>query len=129
MIKPNDHELAALVGKAALSREQMLQEGQRLLEAGIEEIVISLGGEGALFISREGCYHAPALPVEVKSTVGAGDSVVAAMAYGQDKKLSREEKIRLSVAIGAASVMQTGTQPPEASRVWELANQVKIKKL
>lgn len=129
MIKPNDHELAALVGKAALSREQMLQEGQRLLEAGIEEIVISLGGEGALFISREGCYHAPAQPVEVKSTVGAGDSVVAAMAYGQDKKLSREEKIRLSVAIGAASVMQTGTQPPEASRVWELANQVKIKKL
>lgn len=129
MIKPNDHELAALVGKEALSREEMLLEGKKMLASGIEEIVISLGGDGALFVSRDGCYHAAALPVEVKSTVGAGDSVVAAMAYGQAKNLSREEKIRLSVAIGAASVMQSGTQPPEADLVWELAKQVRVEKL
>ena len=129
MIKPNDHELAALLGKETLSREEMLAEGKHLLETGIEEIVISLGGDGALFVSREGCFHAPALPVQVKSTVGAGDSVVAAMAFGQTRNLSREEKIRLSVAMGAASVMQSGTQPPKASLVWELAKQVEITKL
>ena len=65
----------------------------------------------------------------VKSTVGAGDSVVAAMAYGKVKNLSREEKIRLAVAIGAASVMQDGSQPPEAAQVWELAKGVQITKL
>lgn len=129
LIKPNNDELAALLGKPSLSMEEMLAEGKRLLNTGIREIVISLGGEGALFISREGCYHAPALAVEVKSTVGAGDSVVAAMAYGQAKKLDREERIRLAVAMGAASVMQSGTQSPESTLVWELANQVKVKKL
>ena len=129
MIKPNNDELAALLGKPSLSMEEMLAEGKRLHDTGIEEIVISLGGDGALFVSGDGVFCAEGLRVEVKSTVGAGDSVVAAMAYGQTKKLSREEKLRLAVAIGAGSVMQSGTQPPAAALVWELAEQVKVKKL
>ena len=129
MIKPNNAELAALLGKEQLTREEMIAEGLRLRDTGIREVVISLGGDGALFISDDGVYHASALHVEVKSTVGAGDSVVAAMAYGQERKLSREEKIRLAVAMGAASVMQSGSQPPEAQLVWELAKQVSLEKL
>ena len=129
MIKPNNDELAALLGKPALTKEEMLAEGKRLLETGIAEIIISLGGDGALFVSKDGCYHAEGLAVPVKSTVGAGDSVVAAAAFGQVRNLSREERIRLCVAIGAASVMQSGTQPPEADLVWELAKQVVIKKV
>ena len=129
MIKPNNDELAALMGKSSLTMEEMLKEGKRLHDSGIEEIVISLGGDGALFVSRDGAFRAAGLDVPVKSTVGAGDSVVAAMAYGHEKKLSREEKIRLAVAIGAGSVMQSGTQPPEGSLVWELAKQVEIQKL
>ena len=129
VIKPNDGELAALLGKEKLSREEMVCEGRRLLEIGIEEIVISMGAEGALYLNREGCYFASALPVEVKSTVGAGDSMVAAMAFGDEQKLGREEKIRLAVAMGAGSVMQSGTQPPEANLVWELAKQVRVEKL
>lgn len=129
MIKPNDAELAALLGKTSLTLEEMIQEGKRLRDAGIEEIVISLGGDGALFVSKEGVFRAEGLPVEVKSTVGAGDSMVAAMAYAHAEKLSRETRIRLAVAMGAASVMQDGTQPPEAELVWKLADQVKITKL
>lgn len=129
MIKPNNDELAALMGKQNLTMEEMLSEGKRLLETGLREIVISLGGDGALFVSEDGCYHAEGLKVPVKSTVGAGDSVVAAAAYGQVKNLNREERIRLCVAIGAASVMQSGTQPPESTLVWKLAEQVKLKKL
>ena len=129
MIKPNNDELAALLGKPSLTMEEMIAEGKRLRETGIEEIVISLGGDGALFVSKDGCYYAEGLPVPVLSTVGAGDSVVAATAYGQVRNLSREERIRLCVAIGAASVMQSGTQPPEGALVWKLAEQVKLKKL
>ena len=129
MIKPNNDELAALLGKEKLTLEEMVAEGKRLLATGIEEVVISLGGDGILFVSREGCFKADALTVPVKSTVGAGDSVVAAMAYGYEKNLSREEKISLAVAIGAASVMQDGSQPPEAHLVWELAKHVQIQKL
>lgn len=129
LIKPNNDELAALLGKEKLTMEEMVAEGQRLLDTGIEEVVVSLGSDGILFISKEGCYQADALNVPVKSTVGAGDSVVAAMAYGKQKKLSLEEKIRLAVAMGAASVMQDGSQPPEAALVWELAKHVQLKKL
>lgn len=129
MIKPNNDELAALLGKERLTTEQMLAEGKRLLASGISQIVISLGGDGALFVSKEGCCYAEGLDVPVKSTVGAGDSVVAAMAYGQARNLTAEEKICLSMAMGAASVMQSGTQSPEAQLVWELAQQVKLKKL
>ena len=129
MIKPNNDELAALLGKSSLTMAEMLTEGKRLQETGIGEIVISLGGDGALFLSKEGIYRAEGLPVPVKSTVGAGDSVVAAMAYAQTQKLGREDTIRLAAAMGAASVMQSGTQPPEADLVWELAQQVKFKKL
>ena len=129
MIKPNNDELAALLGKEKLSIEEMVFEGKRLHETGIAEIVISLGGDGALFVSKDGCWRAQGLKVAVKSTVGAGDSVVAAMAYAQVKNLSRKEKISLAVAIGAASVMQSGTQPPEAELVWELAKQVRFEKL
>ena len=129
MIKPNNDELAALMGKEKLTLEEMMAEGQRLVETGIEEVVISLGSDGILSVSKDGCYKADALTVPVKSTVGAGDSVVAAMAYGKEKKLPREEMLRLAVAIGAASVMQDGSQPPEASLVWELAKHVQLKKL
>ena len=129
MIKPNGEELAALLGKEKLTREEMIAEGKRLHEMGIPEIVISLGGEGALFVNADGCFHAKAPAVTVKSTVGAGDSMVAAMVYGKKKKLSREQKIRLAVAMGAASVMQDGTQPPESDLVWKLAEQVAIEKL
>lgn len=129
MIKPNNDELAALLGKPSLTVEEMLTEGKRLLETGIRETVISLGGDGALFVNEDGCFYAEALKVPVKSTVGAGDSVVAAAAFGQVRKLSREERIRLCTAIGAASVMQSGTQSPEGDLVWKLAQQVKVKKL
>lgn len=129
MIKPNGEELAAMLGKEQLTREEMIAEGKRLHEMGIPEVVISLGGEGALFINADGCFYAESLKVPVKSTVGAGDSMVAAIVYGKEKKLSREQKIRLAVAMGAASVMQDGTQPPEKDLVWKLAEQVVIKKL
>ena len=120
---------AALLEKPSLTMEEMLEEGKRLLATGIREIIISMGGDGALFISKDGCYHAQGLSVPVKSTVGAGDSVVAAAAFGQVRNLSREERIRLCMAIGAASVMQSGTQPPESTLVWELAKQVVIEKV
>ena len=129
MVKPNNEELAALLGKEKLTLEEMAAEGVRLHQSGIAEVVISLGGDGALFVSSDGVFRAEGLRVPVKSTVGAGDSMVAAMAYGHARKLPREEKLRLAVAMGAASVMQSGSQSPEAGLVWELAKQVNIKKL
>lgn len=129
MIKPNDEELSRLLGKPMNSLEDLLQAGHSLLKAGIQEVVISLGSKGGLFLSKDGDYLAEALTVPVRSTVGAGDSMVAAMAYSKEKNLPREEQIRLAVAMGAASVMCDGTQAPEKALVWELAKQVEIQEV
>lgn len=129
LIKPNDEELSRLLGKPMDSLDALLQAGRTLLDSGIREVVISLGSKGALFLNGEGASLAEALTVPVRSTVGAGDSMVAAMAYGKENGLPRQQQLRLAVAMGAASVMCDGTQPPEGALVWELAKQVKIQEV
>lgn len=128
-IKPNETELARLMGRTFETEGQIIAAGRELLASGIENVVISMGEGGALFLWKEGFYRAESLAVPVHSTVGAGDSVVAAMVYGMEKGLPMEEKIALAMAMGAASVMQTGTQAPDAKTVWELSKQVEFEKL
>lgn len=129
LIKPNDAELARIVGRALSGQREYAEAGKALLETGIREVVISLGGDGALFLSEEGSFRAKGLQVPVRSTVGAGDSMVAAMAYGLAKGLPRQTRIRLAIAMGAASVMCDGTQAPDAELVWKLTEQVEIQEV
>lgn len=129
LIKPNDEELSRLLGKPLHSLEDLVLAGRSLLAAGIQEVVISLGAKGGLFLNKDGCYLAEALTVPVRSTVGAGDSMVAAMAYGKEKNLPRQQQIRFAIAMGAASVMCDGTQAPDQELVRELAKQVKIQEV
>ncbi|MBQ5607956.1 MAG: bifunctional hydroxymethylpyrimidine kinase/phosphomethylpyrimidine kinase, partial [Oscillospiraceae bacterium] len=129
LVKPNETELSRVLGRAMETEETRLAGGRELLAKGISNVVISLGGAGALFLWEDGIYRAKSLSVPVRSTVGAGDSVVAAMAYGLEKGLCREDTIRLAMAMGAASVMQTGTQAPDAETVRKLILQTKFEKL
>lgn len=129
MVKPNETELARLLGRPMETDEQLLAGGKELLAMGISNVVISLGGNGALFLWDDGIYRAKSLSVPVISTVGAGDSVVAAMAYGMEKGLPREKRIALAMAMGAASVMQSGSQAPDMETVMTLSQQVSVKKV
>lgn len=129
LVKPNETELARLLGKPMETERQILSGGRALLEMGITQALISLGGEGAYFMEKGDVYRAKCPRVEVKSTVGAGDSVVAAMAYGLQEKLPLEEALLLAMAMGAASVMQSGTQAPGKELVYKLSEQVKTEKL
>lgn len=128
LIKPNDAELARLLGRPLKTEEQYLAAGKELLGMGISNVVISLGGDGGLFLWEDAAYRAAGLSVPVQSTVGAGDSVVAAMAYGMEKDLPRQERVALAMAMGAASVMQSGSQAPDRNTVMALSRQVKIEK-
>ena len=129
LVKPNETELARLLGKPMETEEQILSGGRALLEMGITQALISLGGEGAYFMEKGDVYRAKCPRVEVKSTVGAGDSVVAAMAYGLQEKLPLEEALLLAMAMGAASVMQSGTQAPGKELVYKLSEQAEAVKL
>lgn len=129
LIKPNDDELSRLAGKKLETLEELTAEGRRLLERGIERVVISLGGRGALYLRKGSTIYAEGLKVPVGSTVGAGDSVVAALAYAEAQGLSEEEAVRLSTAAGAANVMCSGTQAAEREAVEALLPRVRFSRL
>lgn len=129
LIKPNDGELSRLAGKKLETLEELTAEGRKLLERGIERVVISLGGCGALYLRKGSTIYAEGLRVPVGSTVGAGDSVVAALAYAEAQGLSEEEAVRLSTAAGAANVMCSGTQAAEREAVEALLPKVRFSRL
>ena len=129
MAKPNNEELSRLLGKPLETQEELIEAGRELLKKGVEDVVISMGGDGALFVTKEKVIRANPLRVPVRSTVGAGDSMVAALAYGYDQKLPREQTIKLSIAISAASVMCDGTQAPDVETIKELYQKVTIEEV
>ena len=122
-------DIVVLAGRKLETIEELTAEGQKLLERGIERVVISLGGRGALYLHKGSTIYAEGLKVPVGSTVGAGDSVVAALAYAESQDMSEEDAVRLSTATGAANVMCSGTQAAERSVIEELLPKVRFSKL
>ena len=83
-----------------------------------------MGGKGALYVTRDMVIQAEGLKVPVGSTVGAGDSVVAALALAEEQGLPMEETVRLSTATGAANVMCSGSQAAEREVIESLIGNV-----
>lgn len=110
LLKPNAGELAALVGKEELAStdldhaaQQIIAQGQAVL------IVVSLGAQGAvLYSAAEKIQMVPPL-VKIRSTVGAGDSMVAGMVSVLAREGTIEELLRMGIACGSATTMAEGT--------------------
>ncbi len=125
LIKPNNHELSVLMGRELGTPEELEKAARQLMEQHhIAKVVVSMGGAGALYIAGEETIYAEGLKVPVKSTVGAGDSVVAALAAAEEAGMSMEDTVRLSMACGAANVMCSGTQAAEYDVIEELVSKV-----
>lgn len=124
LVKPNDAELSRLTERNLRDPADVARAGQMLLETGVDRVVVSMGGQGAVFLTSTGALHACAVPVPVGSTVGAGDSVVAALAMALDQGLDEEQTVRLTMATGAAAVQCSGTQAPDPNTIRELMPRV-----
>ena len=130
MIKPNRVELEELFGLAADACDEELWKAARSLQNhGIETIAVSMGKEGAMFFIGEYQAKCPALSVKIHSTVGAGDAMVAALAYAWEQKNGKEEMVRMCMAVSAGAVMTVGTKPPSAELVETLKKQVEIENI
>ncbi len=129
LIKPNIDELNRHLNTTLTETSEIIRAAQALLSLGIREVVVSLGADGALLVKEGLCLHARGLKVPVQSTVGAGDSMVAALACGAEKGLSDQQRLKLAIAISAASVMCSGTQAPEAETIEKLYHQVEIREV
>ncbi len=130
LIKPNNHELSKLLGETLTTPKELNEAARKLMtEYGIEKVVVSMGGQGALYVTKDETVYAEGLKVPVGSTVGAGDSVVAALAAAEESGMDLEETVRLSTATGAANVMCSGTQAAEYEVIRELLPKVVFHKL
>ncbi len=124
LVKPNNDELSRLTGNKPETEADLIAAGRSLLDQGVSRVVISMGGEGALYITPDEVIRAEGLKVPVGSTVGAGDSVVAALAVAEERGLSLAETVRLSTATGAANVMCSGSQAAELDVIESLIPRV-----
>lgn len=129
LIKPNHHELAETIGHALHTLNDVCEAAMTFAEAGVQHVVVSMGGGGALYLGAAGRFYAPAIPVEVHSTVGAGDAMVGGLLYGLTAHGSMREGFRAGVAAGTSSVMTEGTQLIRPQDFTCLLDQVQIQEL
>ncbi|MBE6594396.1 MAG: 1-phosphofructokinase [Ruminococcaceae bacterium] len=102
LIKPNRRELSGLVGRTLSNDGELAAAARELQAAGAQNVLVSLGGEGALLLDAEGTVHrAPAVGGAAVNTVGAGDSMVAGFLAGISRGYDRA--LRLGLAAGGAT--------------------------
>lgn len=111
LLKPNLGELSALAGVEKIESEQVAATARLVIEKyHCEIIVVSMGKEGAMLITSNEVFIAKSPEVHRKSTVGAGDSMVAGILYSLSQQPDLERALQYGVACGTAATMNPGTE-------------------
>ena len=126
LLKPNLAELSALAGVEKLEMNEVDDAALGIIRQGkCEVVVVSLGPQGALLVTRDGFEHVPAPMVQKQSTVGAGDSMVAGMVWALSQGKSMREMAQIGVACGSAATLNRGTELFLADDVWRLLDWIR----
>jgi 6-phosphofructokinase 2 len=121
MCKPNIGELSEIVGEELNTIPLQEKAAMKIIESGkIEVLVVSLGAFGAFMASKEGIYHVAAPSVHKKSTVGAGDSMVAGIVFALKTGKTFSQAIKFGVACGTSATMNSGTELFKVEDVYNL---------
>lgn len=108
LVKPNTDELAAWFGAPLPSLPEKAKAARAIMAQGVEQVVVSCGGDGVIWFTADGAWQATPPKVQVVSTVGAGDSLVAGLAAGLAQGLAPEDNLRRATAVAALAVSQIG---------------------
>jgi 1-phosphofructokinase len=108
LAKPNRAEAEDLLGTAVNDDESLADAARRILALGAQSVVVSLGAGGALAASAAGIWRARPPLVAARSTVGAGDAMVAALAWGMMQSRSAADSLRLATAVSCAAAAASG---------------------
>lgn len=128
-IKPNRHELEEWAGERLPDLAAVAKAATALRHRGIPLVAVSLGPEGALFVSDEGALHARAPEIRIASTVGAGDALVAGLVAGLHAGLDMAGTARLALAFAAGKLTRPGANLPGRSVVEGIAETVRVEAL
>ena len=127
LIKPNVSELASLTGKETLSSDEIAYEAKQIIKRKkCEIIVVSMGAAGAIVVTKD--QKIPIIPpaIKIKSTVGAGDSMVAGIVFALSKGKNIETAVQYGVACGTATTLNSGTELCHKEDVEMLFNQIRL---
>lgn len=128
LFKPSLRELGELTRVPLDTLQQRLAACRELMRAGQAAVVaLTLGSEGALVVSAEGAWHAPALQVPVVSTIGAGDSFVGGMVFALARGDALPDAFRHGMAASAAALLSGGTALCRPEDVARLLAQVDVR--
>lgn len=129
VIKPNRQEIEQLMGKKDSSADELIDHCMAYVAAGVRYVVVSLGSEGALLITKNGIWHGQPPKLHTINTVGSGDSMVAAIAVGLQKGDGSEAILRRAIAVSAANTLTETTGCILVEDVEAIRNQVQIVRL
>ena len=108
LVKPNLEELENALGRRIADKADMLSGCRELIDRGAKRVLLSLGKKGAVITDGKKAYYGKSINVAINSTVGAGDSMVAAAAVQLCQNAGLDEILRAGIAAGTASVMTRG---------------------
>ncbi|MGB7923158.1 MAG: 1-phosphofructokinase [Pyrinomonadaceae bacterium] len=126
VIKPNLHELEALLGAEFSTNHEVVEAARSLLSKGIDLAVVSMGAEGALFITTGRAILARPPDVNVRSTVGAGDAMVAGILAGHLGGLPLHETARLASAFSLDALTRDESASASRAGIDALMNEITI---
>jgi 1-phosphofructokinase len=126
LIKPNRAEVEELLKSSLRTHRELVEAARELIRMGSEQVLISLGAEGAVGVAGKEALFAQPPAVKARSSVGAGDTMVAAMAHAAVEGLPFRQAFRMAVAASAATVAMEGTKVADLAAVQALIPQVML---
>ena len=125
LVKPNLEEARSLTGMALGSPAEIARAAVAIHQTGVENVVISMGKDGALLLAQEAAWRVCSPPIVERNPIGAGDSMVGGLVYGLTQELSLREALGWGVASGAATASLSGTQVGSRPQIEALVAQIR----
>lgn len=116
LVTPNETEAAALVGRPVAGRADAVAASRALLDMGARAVLVTLGGDGAIWCDRSRALHCPAVAVQAVDTTAAGDAYIGALAAALVERRPLEQSLGFAAAAAALAVTRRGAQPSLATR-------------
>ena len=126
LIKPNEEEIEALVGRPCSDLPSLTEAAEALHRGGIANVLISLGGNGALYVGELGRFRIEVPSITPLSTIGAGDSTLAGFLSAYAEGLDAVACLTRACAFGTAACLEEGTNPPKPARVEALSREIRV---
>lgn len=129
LVKFNRENIRLQLGKYNCTIDDITGYAQGLLKMGVQNVLVSLDKDGALLYNKDGIYKADAPQVEVISTIGCGDAMVASIAESLRHNRTAEDMLRHSVAISSANCLTSETAKIDMDIYHDLLDEVKVYKI